>query len=141
MAEFESRLTPARRDIAALHLKGSVEAQRFVEGRMLAVAAAITALRAAPRTSSRLETQLLHGERFTVYDVADGWAWGQAALDGYVGYVDARALSVSSYVPTHRVTSRFTQIYEAGDVKAPAHLHLPMNAKLAVMGGGEKFAE
>src|SRR5262249_28165963 len=120
MAEFESRLTPARADIAALHLKGSVEAQRFVEGRVLSVTAAIAPLRAAPRTSSRLETQLLHGERFTVYDIADGWAWGQAALDGYVGYVDARALAVSFHAPTHRVTSRFTQVYETGDVKAPA---------------------
>ena len=46
-----------------------------------------------PTPGAELATQLLHGERFTVYETRpDGLAWGQAALDGYVGYVAAAGL-------------------------------------------------
>lgn len=140
MLKFDARLTPARGDVAAAHLKGAVEAQRFVEGRLMTVNVGIAALRAAAQSTSRLETQLFFGERFTVYDVADGWAWGQSALDDYVGYVEVRALTDANVSATHRVTAVFTQIYEGADVKAPARLHVPMNAKLAVAPCEGKFA-
>jgi len=140
MLKLDARLTPARGDLAASHLKGKVEATRFVEGRLMTVHVGITALRAAAQARSRLETQLFFGERFTVYDVSDGWAWGQSDLDNYVGYVDPRALSEENLNATHRVTAVFTQVYERADVKAPALLHLPMNAKLAVEPGEGKFA-
>lgn len=36
MPEFDARLTPARSDVAAAHLEGSVRAARYVEGRVFA---------------------------------------------------------------------------------------------------------
>jgi cell wall-associated NlpC family hydrolase len=140
MAEFDVRLTPARDDIAAAHLKGAVRAARYVEGRVLAADDGAVALRAKPSALSRLETQLLFGEKFTVYDEADGWAWGQCAFDGYVGYVERRFLGAPHGAATHRVSARFSHIYEAGEVKSPATGRLPMNAKLSVSQVGPKFA-
>ncbi len=45
---MDRRLTPARPDLAAAHLRGIVEAGRYVEGRRLRVIDATAALRRAP---------------------------------------------------------------------------------------------
>ena len=140
MPEFDARLTPARGDIAAAHLKNIVRAARYVEGKVFVAGHGIVALRAKPSAASRLETQLFFGERFTVYDKADGWAWGQCAFDGYVGYVERRLLDAPHGAATHRVSARFSHIYAMADVKAPALCQLPMNAKLSVLSLGLKFA-
>ena len=93
-AGFDPRITPARPDLAAKHLAGTVEAERFVEGkayrdRRRAGAGA----QRSPRTTRRCMTEALKGERITIYETSeDGWAWGQLAGDGYVGFVPASAL-------------------------------------------------
>jgi hypothetical protein len=71
---FDPRLTPARDDLAADFLEGKVSAARFVRGRVMRVAAAFADLRRAPRGDEGLDTQLLHGERFIVYEEREGWA-------------------------------------------------------------------
>ena len=44
------------------------------------------------------------GERVTVYEFDDeGWAWGQLAADGYVGWLPANALLAPRDAPTHQV--------------------------------------
>jgi cell wall-associated NlpC family hydrolase len=140
MPEYDARLTPARSDLAAAHLKGIVAAPRYVEGRTLGAIQGVAALRASPSVASRLETQIFFGEHFTVYDERDGWAWGQCAFDGYVGHVERALLGPVQGEATHRVSARFTQTYAAGEVKASAHGALPMNAKLVVTAVGAKFA-
>ena len=93
LATFAARLLPARPDLAADHLRGQVAADRFVTGRPACVTASLLDLVARPERNAELATQLLHGEAFTVYEMRpDGFAWGQAALDGYVGYVAASGL-------------------------------------------------
>src|SRR4051794_29124194 len=92
-AKLDPRITPARKDIAAKHLAGVVEAQRFVEGKLHEIGAALAPVRDAPSHAAELQTEALKGERITVYDISDdGWAWGQLAGDGYVGYLPASAL-------------------------------------------------
>ena len=45
------------------------------------------------RTRRALDTEVLLGERVTVYETTDeGWAWGQLESDGYVGWLSANAL-------------------------------------------------
>ena len=51
-------------------------------------------LRRAPSPDAPLDTEALKGERVTVYETNDeGWAWGQLAADGYVGWLPANALA------------------------------------------------
>ena len=58
------------------------------------IGAAQAPVRRAPAPDAELETEALKGERITIYDISpDGWAWGQLAGDGYVGYVPASALA------------------------------------------------
>jgi cell wall-associated NlpC family hydrolase len=136
---FDRRITPARPDLAAAHLKGIVAAERYVMGRIMQVAQGSSALRAAPSPDARLETELLFGEHFTVYELKDGWAWGQAALDDHVGYAPAEALGEVGPAATHRVAARATPLLPAADAKQPARAILPLNAKLHVAEVGARF--
>ena len=78
---FDPRITPARPDLAAAHLRGKVEAARFVEGTEQEVIVGIAPVRSAPSHDAPLVTEALRGERVTVYETdEEGWAWGQLAV-------------------------------------------------------------
>lgn len=140
MKEFDPRLTPARPELAADALRGQIEAERFVAGTPHR-ARACTAIRFTPDAEAKQESQLLFGEPFTVYDVADGWAWGQAGLDDYVGYVPAGDLAASAPAPTHRVDARTTHLYPAPDLKRPVLGHLGFASRLAVTTTDNGFCQ
>src|SRR6202007_3318368 len=103
-ASFDRRLTPARADLAAEHLRGLVDAPRYAEGRGMRSVAASAPLRRSPQGDAPLETEALHGEIVTVYDEQDGWAWAQLERDLYVGYLPGAGLGAPS-APTHRVAA------------------------------------
>ncbi len=90
------RLTPARPDVAAAHLRGRVHASRFVEGERRILAADIADLRRAPRLDAPVDTQVLHGETVILYDESEGWGWVQCEADDYVGYIATHALGAMS---------------------------------------------
>jgi cell wall-associated NlpC family hydrolase len=140
VSAFDPRTTPARGDIAAKSLVGLVASQRFVEGLPKQVGWGVAPLRHAPAESALLDTEALFGERFTVYDEKDGWAWGQAEVDSYVGYVPSAALEPAGPAPTHRVIALASHLYPAPEVKAPAKVGLTFGARLRVTGSVERFA-
>lgn len=134
---FDKRVTPAREDVAADYLEGRVHAARYVRGTAHQVTASVLPIRRTPEPDGAQETQALFGEVFTVYDEADGWAWGQAAIDDYVGYVAVEGLAAPASVPTHRVSALRTYRYPEPDLKSSPLGLLSMNAKLAVTGESE----
>ncbi len=139
----DPRITPARPDLAAAALRGSVEAARFVEprARMLTVSAA--PMTATPDGGARMTSQLLFGEQFDVYESEALWAWGQSSLDGYVGYVPAACLDDPAALglarPTHRVAVLGTHLYPEPEVKARPGLALPYAARVSVVGEAGEF--
>ena len=137
--DLDKRVTPHRPDLAAAHLEGQVNAKRFVEGRAAQVSRGVTGLHAAPTDTSGLRTQLLFGEGFTIYEDKHGWVWGQAALDGYVGYAKAEHFTVPA-TATHRVIALSTPLLAAPDVKKGARDMLPLNAKVALAQEDGRFA-
>ena len=114
--------------------------ERYREGRVKQVVHAVAGLRFAPSSEATLETELLFGETFAVYELKGGWVWGQAALDSHVGYARADAFGEIGPAVTHRVTARATALLTAPDVKQPSRAILPMNAKLHVAEEGERFS-
>ena len=128
-----------RPDLAAESLRGRVEAGRFVTGRPHQLIRASVPMRAQPSAAAGLDTEVLFGEVVTVYDVADGWAWGQLDRDGYVGYVPADALSVDVTPAAHRVSAIGTFVYSAADIKSPPLMHLSINSRLAVAETDDRF--
>ena len=131
-AKPDARLHAWRDDLAAEALRGRVDAPRFAAGEEFHVVVGCADLRRAAREDAPLESQLLLGEGFLVYDCADGWAWGQARLDGYVGYVARACLAAGEFAATHRVRALRTFLYARADLKSPAVLAAGMNAKVAV---------
>lgn len=139
-ATFDRRLTPARPDLAAEHLRGRVEAARFATGTARCVTAPIVPLRREPRADLGFDTQLLLGEGFTVYDRdAEGWSWGQAE-DGYVGWVPSEALGEPAGPVTHAVSVLRTFVYPGPDIKLPPAVALPFGARLGATPLDERFA-
>lgn len=131
----DPRLTPARTDVAAAKLKHKVAAARFVDPSPRQVRVGASVLREAPSFVARLETQLLYGEVFDVYaDDADGWVWGQARLDDYVGYARADSFDAEIHAPTHRVAVLRTLVFPEPDKKSQPPSPLSLNAKIAVVG-------
>ncbi|HVZ99408.1 MAG TPA: NlpC/P60 family protein [Caulobacterales bacterium] len=137
--QHDRRITPIRRDLAASRLKGQIDAPRFAEGVRRQVVRSVADLREHPADTTRLETQILFGEAFTAYDVSDGWAWGQAELDSYVGYVEAKALGEPVMAPTHRVRVLRTLLFPSPDIKSAPARPLTLNAKLAVEDQAGRF--
>jgi cell wall-associated NlpC family hydrolase len=141
MVALDPRIHPFRPEIAARHLKGQVEAERFVEGTRYQVIEPVTFLRRAPSHEARLDTEVLLGERVIVYEITDeGWAWGQLETDGYVGWLSANALGVPGPAPTHKVCVPRTLCFAGPDIKLPPIAALPMGARLAIARQDERFA-
>jgi len=128
----DSRLTPARSDLAAKHLEGTVKAERYVTGTMHIVADGVAPLRREPSSGAALDTQALKGERFTIYDRRDGWVWGQLVTDSYVGWLPESALAKSAAEPTHRVDALRTLAFPGPSIKLPPRDVLPMGAHVAI---------
>ena len=139
-ATYDRRITAARPDLAAAHLKGVIAAERYREGRIKQVSHDSVGLRSEPSADAMLETELLFGELFTVYELKNGWVWGQGALDSHVGYAPADAFGETAEPPTHRVTACATPLLAAPDVKQPSRAILPMNAKLHVVEDAGRFS-
>ena len=138
---FDPRTTPARPDLAAGHLEGKVSAARFVEGDEREVIDAQAPVREAPSPDAALMTEALMGERVTIYEFNDeGWAWGQLAKDGYVGWLPASALLAPRGVPTHRVTALRTLAFPGPSIKLPPVAMPPLGARLTVVREQNRFA-
>jgi cell wall-associated NlpC family hydrolase len=130
---FDPRTTPARPDLAAQHLKGTVAAARFVAGTELEVRDAQAPVRREPSPDAPLDTEALYGERVTVYDEnGEGWCWGQLRSDGYVGWIPANALRPPGPPPTHRVAVLRTLVFPGRSIKAPPVDALSLGSRVAV---------
>ncbi|ASP35989.1 NlpC/P60 family protein [Labrenzia sp. VG12] len=134
---FDRRRHPVRHDLAALEYEGRAEADRFVEGEVLQVIADRLALRPEPRPDRSIDTEVLRGEWFTVYEqTPEGWAWGQLDTDGYVGWLSSDGLGPVTPA-THRVRALRTYRYPGADLKFPPLGMLTMGAQVTVTGETE----
>jgi len=136
----DKRITPARPDLAAAHLKGQVEAAHFAPGEKCSVIVGRASLHHAASGQSAQDSELLFGESFTVYERKEGWAWGQAADDHYVGYLAERALA-APITPVARIVALMAPVFSGPDLKAPVADFLPLNAVTPVMSRATEYLE
>ncbi|MDB5588049.1 MAG: hydrolase Nlp/P60 [Devosia sp.] len=135
----DPRLTLARDGIAARSLEGIITATRYVDTTMRQTNTPSSALRRAPSRDAEQLDQLLFGELFEVLDEADGWAFGQAKRDGYVGYVETATLIGQTTAPTHTVRALRTYGFSAPSIKAAPIGLYSMNALLTAEGKDGRF--
>jgi cell wall-associated NlpC family hydrolase len=114
----DRRLTLIRDGLADVRLEGLVAAERFAAVVPMQVATPTASLRKAASAEAEQENQLLFGERFDVLFEDDGFAFGQARRDGYVGYVPTDTLSLLAEAPTHRVAAIRTYAFSQPDIKS-----------------------
>lgn len=138
---YDRRVTPARPDLAAKHLKGKVTADRYVEGVEYEVFDSIAPVRREPSHDAALETEALKGERVTIYDRdAEGWAWGQLQSDGYVGWLPDAALVTLRSMPTHKVSAPRTFAFPGPSIKLPPTESLVLGARVEIVKIDGTFA-
>lgn len=141
---MDRRVTPFSGRVAAVSLRGAVEAERFVEPEVRQVAGNPFLLASPDGARDR---QFLAGDGFGLIEVRDGWAYGQAVKDGYCGWVPAAAL-VAPVEATHRVSVRTTWLYPEAGVRPPAVADLHFGSRVRLLeekgrwarvsvGGGE----
>jgi len=133
----DRRLTPANGRVAAMHLAGSVDADRFVEGWPRRICAEVADLCRAP--DGPRDRQLLMGASVRVFEEYKGWAFVQAA-DGYVGYVRLDDLG-DDVAPTHFVATIATHAYAQEDFKSPDLYALPFGSRVTVVDERRRFFE
>jgi cell wall-associated NlpC family hydrolase len=137
----DPRLTPARGDLAAKYLEGKVQADRFVTGEEFEVVEPSAPVREQPSSNAMLMTEALRGERVTVYDRnGEGWAWGQLAGDGYVGWLPDAALMKPATAPTHKVSALRTFVFPGPSIKLPPADTLVLGSKLTIAREDGTFA-
>ncbi len=136
---LDPRRFVCRADLAAAALKGQVEAERYASPDAMQVQAPVLDLYSAPNRSV-LASQVIKGEQFDVYEVKDGWAWGQNKADGYVGYVRSEGLGpVASGGMT--ITAMLAHIYPEPSFKAVPTGQLSFLSKIEVKGEQGDFLE
>lgn len=134
---LDPRITPFRKDLAAEQLRGTVNAPRFHKGQEYMVSAGVADMRGsrdAREQKGRQESQVIHGEVVTAYEVSGHTVWGQNATDGYVGYVPREALSPYVKQPTHWVDALHTLVYAEPTMKSQVIVRLPLTAEVRVCG-------
>lgn len=135
--KLDPRINAYTENVAAAHLEDKVEAKSYAAPLCHQVRMPVVPLHKAPATASMMETQLLLGSEFDIYDLHGSWAWGQEVQDdghGYVGFVPKMALTPTRYTPTHRISSLRAPAFLKPDLKTAIRTSLPMNAKLLVEG-------
>ena len=136
-AAFDPRVTPVRPGLGG---QPPVVA-RPGDGRVYEVRDPTAPLRHAPSPDAPLDTEALKGEQVTIYDISeDGWAWGQLAGDGYVGFVPASALCASGPAATHKVTALRTFVFPGPSIKLPPLETLSFGCQLVVAHMDGPFA-
>lgn len=133
----DPRLLAANENVAALELKGSVKAKKFVKGDRYQGCQPVTGIYQKP--NGTLTCELLCGNDFRVLEQVGGWCFGQVIKDGYVGYALAKNLTPATD-KTHYVNTLGTGIYQQGDIKSKFLKWLPHGTRLRVAGTEGRFA-
>lgn len=139
--KHDPRITPWRDGVAARSLEGVIEAEVYLDPKAMACTAAAAAIRSAPDGAAEQMDQLLFGERFEVIEEEGAWLWGQAARDGYVGFVEASALAPAGPAPTHRVAALRTYAFAEASIKSRAAGPYSIGSLVAVETTDGKLAK
>lgn len=141
MTKLDQRLHAFRLDLADAALAGEVDAERFVEPRLVQVIEPIVTVHKAPRFDAMQLTQALFGETVKLFHEEEGWAWVQLVRDGYVGYVNGNALTSQVVAATHRVAVPSTFMYPEASLKTLPAIPLTLNAQVTVKAENGAYSQ
>ena len=114
--------------VAALDLKGMVEADRYRVGHRAQICRGFEDLCAEP--DGMRDRQLLYGDEVLVYETLERHSFIQSQKDGYVGYVLNSALRHITLPAKHQVVAPLCHVHEAPDIKSKNLMQLMMGANI-----------
>lgn len=134
----DRRLLPATDRVALDSLRGVITRPEYTTGKAAQVAVPLVDLLSAP--DGRRDRQLNFGADVTLIERRGAWAFLQAAMDGYCGWVRAAALRDDILPVTHRVIAPATHVYPGPDMKLPELQGLSLGAALSIAEVEGRFA-
>ena len=90
--------------------------------------------------ADQLERQALFGEKISVLEIVDGFAFGRCETNGYVGYLSAKGLA-DWITPTHRVNVRASLGFNFPDIKSSNPMAFSFGSRFAIVGEQNGFLE
>ena len=137
---FDPREYAYKAGLAADYMRGLIRSPKFLVGEVFQVKINVTSLKKSPGQSSEQVSELLFGEEIIIYEILNGWAWGQSQTDGYVGYVSMDHISCKLQENTHEVTALRAFVYKQPDIKASIITCLSMASQLSITHSRGLFA-
>ncbi|MDO8800499.1 NlpC/P60 family protein [Phenylobacterium sp.] len=137
----DPRVTLARPSLVARSLEGVTAADGYADSRSMTAVVPAAPLRAAPDANAEQVDQVLFGETFEVLEEAQGFCWGQARRDGYVGYVARADLGPLAPAPTHRVSAIRTYAFREASIKSRALGPYSLGGLIAVEARDGRFVK
>lgn len=141
MTSLDPRFNAFRDDLADERLKEQVNAERYIVGDDTHVHMDRVPVFKAPNFDEQLQTEALYGECVRIFEISDGWAWGQLMRDNYVGYLPLDGLSPGYAEPTHKVFNLRTFLYSEADLKSPPVELISLLSGLTVVDEKGEFFE
>lgn len=112
------------------------------------VTSAIAPLHRGKSRLSGLETQLLFGHKFDVYEKHGRWGWGQSSSPlqgskqrGYVGFVPLKDLDETDIRANYVVSALKAPMFSKKDIKSPIVKCLPLGALVKISRQSKNFAQ
>jgi len=132
LGPLDPRLAAWRADLADIELADRIAIPVYAGAVVRTVVAASAPLWQQPDDHGPMASELLHGERFALLDSGDGWGWGYAAADHYVGYVRLETLGPESVAGSQsRVGPGDALLFVEPSIKAPVAAVLPAAAQVS----------
>lgn len=103
--ELDKAINPYRDDICAIKLKNIVKSNNYVAPKSFQICVNGAFLKSLPQIESPNLTEALHGELIDIYEINNGFAWGQLKNDNYVGYIDINAISENIINYSHKINT------------------------------------
>ena len=129
-APTDRRLLACNPRVAHSSLRGQVQAARFSDGTLRAVAVPVTPILSTPHGAR--DREMVLGEVFCVLEDRDGVSFGLRPSDGYVGHIRSADLGAAMQ-PTHRVAAARSYAKPTADLKTTEPItHLPFGARVTV---------
>ena len=96
-------------------------------------------MRSNPKHTSGLETECLFGEIVEILEINMDWYLCKLATDKYIGWVHSQSLGCLP-IPTHRVISLRSFLYENMDIKSRLIQYVPLGAQLSIRNIQDKWS-
>ncbi len=91
------------------------------------------------KRNSKLSSQMLYGEKFSIIKEYGGWYKIKTNYDKYVGFIKKKKFKILSYKPTHKVSSLKANIFVKPSKNSRIKMKLSFASLLQVKWGYKNF--